>query len=183
MPADALPAGPRGGVRPRDWNLLTAGGRRGQVAAGVALLIGALVFLPVRTAGRRRRSEALPYAAASVALELGYLACLATAYQRGPLSVVYPVARGTAPVLVLIGSALFLAIDADGAQVAGVLLGAPPACCSCAAASERTAADVGLALVTALLHRRLHGARRQARATGEADRLAVPEHGRWPGGV
>jgi hypothetical protein len=55
-------------------------------------------------------------------LELGYLACLATAYQRGPMSVVYPVARGTAPVLVLLGSAVFLATTPSAAQVAGVLL-------------------------------------------------------------
>jgi len=131
------------------WNLLTAGAEESQVAIGVALLIGAVVFLPLALVAGSVQSAALPYAAASIGLELGYLACLATAYQRGPLSVVYPIARGTAPVLVLAGSALFLADSPSGEQVVGVLLvgagvllvrGRP----------SGSAADVGLALMTAV---------------------------------
>src|SRR4051794_16234692 len=131
------------------WNLLTAGAEESQVAAGVALAIGALTFLPVALLTGDVQREALPYAAASTALELGYLACLATAYQRGPLSVVYPVARGVAPVFVLGGSALFLSTTPSAAQIAGVLLvgtgvllvrGRP----------QGSRADVGLALLTAL---------------------------------
>ena len=44
---------------------------------------------------------AIPYVVVSGLLELAYIALLAAAYERVPLSIVYPVARGTAPVLVL----------------------------------------------------------------------------------
>ncbi|HZC79170.1 MAG TPA: hypothetical protein VE258_15560, partial [Ktedonobacterales bacterium] len=43
-------------------------------------------------------------AAVSAVLELGYLFLLSAAYRRGELSVVYPIARGSAPLLaVLVG--------------------------------------------------------------------------------
>ena len=90
VPADAFLLALAAAFVHATWNLLTAGADESQVAAGVALLIGALVFLPVGLLAGDVESAALPYAAASIALELGYLACLATAYQRGPLSVVYP---------------------------------------------------------------------------------------------
>jgi drug/metabolite transporter (DMT)-like permease len=150
VPADAFLLALAAAFVHATWNLLTAGADESQVAAGVALLIGALVFLPVGLLAGDVGSEALPYAAASVALELGYLACLATAYQRGPLSVVYPVARGTAPVLVLIGSALFLAATPTIAQVSGVLLVASGVMLVRGRKASGTAADLGLALVTAV---------------------------------
>jgi drug/metabolite transporter (DMT)-like permease len=149
VPADAFLLALAAAFVHATWNLLTAGADESQVAAGVALAIGALVFLPVGLLAGGVRAAALPYAAASMALELGYLACLATAYQRGPLTVVYPVARGSAPVLVLAGSALFLATTPSTAQVAGVLLvgagvllvrGRP----------DGSAADFSLALLTAV---------------------------------
>jgi drug/metabolite transporter (DMT)-like permease len=150
VPADAFLLALAAAFVHATWNLLTAGADESQVAAGVALLIGALVFLPVGLLAGDVGSEALPYAAASVALELCYLACLATAYQRGPLSVVYPVARGTAPVLVLIGSALFLATTPTVEQVLGVLLVASGVLLVRGRKTSGTAADLGLALITAV---------------------------------
>ena len=44
--------------------------------------------------------ESWPYLLASVALHLGYYIALASAYQYGDFSQAYPVARGTAPILV-----------------------------------------------------------------------------------
>ena len=46
-------------------------------------------------------AEAWPYIAASAALELAYFALLAAAYRRSELGLVYPLARGLAPVFVL----------------------------------------------------------------------------------
>jgi drug/metabolite transporter (DMT)-like permease len=48
------------------------------------------------------QAAALPYAAGSSALELVYFFALAAAYSRSDMSLVYPVARGSAPVLVLL---------------------------------------------------------------------------------
>ena len=58
----------------------------------------------------------------SAALELAYVALLAAAYGRAELSVVYPVARGLAPVLVLLAGVTALGVGTSGAEVAGVLL-------------------------------------------------------------
>jgi drug/metabolite transporter (DMT)-like permease len=149
VPADAFLLALAAAFVHATWNLLTAGADESQVAAGVALAIGALVFLPVALVAGDVHARALPYAAASSALELCYLACLATAYQRGPLSVVYPVARGVAPVLVLAGSALFLATTPSAAQIAGVFL-VTAGVLLVRGRPEGSAADFGLALVTAV---------------------------------
>ena len=61
------------------------------------------------SAGSRRcRSEGIALGLASGVVEAAYFILLAAAYRRGDLSVVYPVARGTAPLLaVAIGVGLF----------------------------------------------------------------------------
>jgi drug/metabolite transporter (DMT)-like permease len=104
------------------WNLLTARAEQSQAATGVSLAVGALVFAPVAAVTWDVDGAAVPYAIASVALELCYFVLLATAYQRGPLSVVYPVARGAAPVLVAVVSALFLGVSLSALQILGVLV-------------------------------------------------------------
>jgi drug/metabolite transporter (DMT)-like permease len=103
------------------WNLLTARAGEIQVAAGVALAVGAVVFAPVAVLTWDVRPAVAPYAVASVVLELAYLAMLATAYSRAPMSVVYPVARGAAPVIVLAVSVLALGVSPPAGAVAGVL--------------------------------------------------------------
>ena len=51
--------------------------------------------------------EAWPYAIASGILHTGYNLFLARSYKFGDLSLVYPVARGTAPLLTLLGTQVF----------------------------------------------------------------------------
>jgi drug/metabolite transporter (DMT)-like permease len=81
-----------------------------------------VVFAPLAVIGGDIGSGAWPYIAASAVLELAYLVLLSRAYASGELSVVYPVARGSGPVLVLVFGALVLGTTTSGAQVAGVLL-------------------------------------------------------------
>ena len=69
----------------------------------------------------RVEAEAWPYIAASAALELTYFALLAAVYARADLSFAYPIARGSAPVLVLIVSVIALGADVSLAAAAGVL--------------------------------------------------------------
>ena len=64
---------------------------------GVAILMA--FGFPIR--------EAWPYAVASGALHTGYNLFLARSYKFGELSLVYPVARGTAPLLTLLGTQVF----------------------------------------------------------------------------
>ena len=65
-------------------------------------------------------AAAWPYILGSAAFELGYVITLAAGLQRGDLSVVYPLARGSAPVLVLAVSAGVLGAATSAWQVAGV---------------------------------------------------------------
>jgi drug/metabolite transporter (DMT)-like permease len=121
VPLDALALALAAAVVHALWNLLTARAGESQVAAGVALAIGTLAFLPVALVTWDVRDGVVPYIVASSALEIAYLAMLATAYQRAPLSVVYPIARGTAPVIVLAVSVLVLGASLPAAAVIGVI--------------------------------------------------------------
>src|SRR3954464_2187008 len=104
------------------WNLLLARARDSEAATAVALIVGTLVFAPVAALTWHIESAALPYLAASATLELAYFALLAAAYDRGELSVVYPIARGSAPVLVAIFSVALLGTALHALTVLGVLL-------------------------------------------------------------
>src|ERR1700760_931164 len=84
------------------WNLLLSGERDTHGATAVALVVGTLVFAPVAVVQWRLEPTALPYVAGSSALELLYLVLLATAYSVAAMGFVYPIARGSGPVLVLI---------------------------------------------------------------------------------
>jgi drug/metabolite transporter (DMT)-like permease len=63
-----------------------------------------------------------PFLIAGSLLQLLYFALLAFAYTRAELSVVYPVARGLAPVFVLVGAVAFTGAGTTPMQVVGVLL-------------------------------------------------------------
>jgi drug/metabolite transporter (DMT)-like permease len=64
---------------------------------------------------------AVPFVLGSAALELVYVALLAAAYLRFELSVVYPVARGMAPVLALVLTVLVTLAWPSAGEIAGVL--------------------------------------------------------------
>jgi drug/metabolite transporter (DMT)-like permease len=103
------------------WNVLLAGARDSEATAAVATVAGVTLLAPVALVTGGVQTAALPYAAASAALEVGYLALLGRAYQGGQVSVVYPVSRGTAPVLVLAFGAAVLGEGASATSVAGVV--------------------------------------------------------------
>ena len=103
------------------WNVALAGARSTQASTAGLLLWGvALLAVPaIVTAGVS--SDAIPYIAASAVLELAYFVLLARAYDGGEVSVVYPIARGSAPVVVLVFGAIALKEDVAGGAVVGVL--------------------------------------------------------------
>ncbi len=103
------------------WNMLLAGARDSQACAAIVLLVGAVAGAPVAALYWRLDDGVWPYLAATSALELAYFALLAVAYTRAELSVVYPLARGFAPVLVLVGAIAFTGAGTTPRQVAGVL--------------------------------------------------------------
>jgi uncharacterized membrane protein len=103
------------------WNVLLAGSRDSEAATAVATLCGVALLAPVALVTGGVTDAALPFAAASAALHVAYLSLLARAYQGGQVSVIYPVSRGAAPVLVLAFGAAVLGEGATGGQVAGVI--------------------------------------------------------------
>jgi drug/metabolite transporter (DMT)-like permease len=67
-------------------------------------------------------SESWGYAILSALLHVGYNLFLVRAYRTGDLGQVYPVARGSSPLLVTVGAALFARELPDPITMAGVLL-------------------------------------------------------------
>ena len=98
-------------------------GRRSEPEAAVALmlLIGVVAFAPVAALTWRVETEAVPYIVASALLELGYFAFLAAAYRAADVGLVYPVARGSAPVLALLGAVVIMGRSTSAGQIVGVV--------------------------------------------------------------
>ncbi len=93
--------------------------RRATMAA--ALIATPLTAVAWLLTGRPGFSPAAAgWCALSAALELTYLWLLSTAYRRGELSVVYPIARGSAPLLAVILGLSLLHESLTGVQLAGV---------------------------------------------------------------
>jgi drug/metabolite transporter (DMT)-like permease len=122
MPLDALALALGAAGLHAAWNLLLARERDTEAALAVGLLaLVATIALPAALTWRVE-GAAVPYIAGSAALELVYVALLAAAYRRWELSLVYPVARGLAPVLALLLVAAVGGTRPSPLGVAGVLV-------------------------------------------------------------
>jgi drug/metabolite transporter (DMT)-like permease len=104
------------------WNALLADADDTYGTTAVMLVAGVVLFAPVAVLTWDVDGEAVPYVLASGTLELVYFGLLATAYARAELSFVYPIARGSAPVIVLVVSVVALGAAVSGLQAAGVLV-------------------------------------------------------------
>ncbi len=104
------------------WNALVKTGR--DRLAVMAITMGlpalpfsvALFFVPIPAAG------SWPFLIASVVFHWGYYVCLLYAYRYGDFSQVYPIARGTAPMLVALGAFILAAERLNIYESLGVLL-------------------------------------------------------------
>jgi uncharacterized membrane protein len=102
------------------WTLLLADAPDSQTATGAALPIAVAVFAPVAALSWDVDGAAVPYIALSAVFELGFFGALGLALRSGEVSLVYPLSRGIAPVLVLVVSVAVLDADVSGLQAAGV---------------------------------------------------------------
>jgi drug/metabolite transporter (DMT)-like permease len=103
------------------WNLLVAGSDDTEGATAVMLVVGLLAGAPVALIAWDVHASAIPYLIAASIFQLAYIALLVAAYAREDMSVVYPLARGVAPVLVLVVGVTALGAGASPAQAAGVV--------------------------------------------------------------
>ncbi len=102
MPADALALTLLAAVLHAAWNAGLAGQADARAATAAAMATGAVLIAPVTLITYDIGARAWPYLGGSIAAEAVYIALLGLAYARAELSVVYPVARGSAPLFVLI---------------------------------------------------------------------------------
>jgi drug/metabolite transporter (DMT)-like permease len=122
MPLDALALALGAAALHALWNVLLARERDVEAATAIALLaLVGILALPAALTWRVE-AEAAPYIVGSGALELAYVGLLVAAYRRYELSVVYPAARGLAPLF-----ALLFVVAAGGARpsaagIAGVVV-------------------------------------------------------------
>ena len=104
------------------WNALVKGSADKALSMG-AVVIGhmpaallALPFVPLPAA------ESLPYLAGGIALHFGYQLFLLKSYEIGDLTQVYPIARGSAPLMVALVSVTLLGVTLTGAETLAILL-------------------------------------------------------------
>ena len=130
-------------------------GRRAEPEAAVALMlvIGVIAFAPVAALTWHVEASAIPYIAASAVLELGYFAFLAAAYRAADVGLVYPIARGSAPVLALLGAVVIMGRPTSTGQILGVIavtIGILLVCGVGVADASSDRRGVALALATAV---------------------------------
>jgi drug/metabolite transporter (DMT)-like permease len=110
------------------WNVLLKTAGDPLRAAAIGMTSAAAVIVPAAAIGwvvigrPAVPIEAIGLSIASGALEAAYFGFLAAAYRRGDLSVVYPIARGTAPLLAVAVGIGVLGERLGVAGIAGVAL-------------------------------------------------------------
>src|SRR6201991_3554894 len=104
------------------WNATIKGGLDPLVTT-VLISIGAaivsLVFLPITGLPA---AAAWPWCAASVLIHLVYFAALIEGYRAGDLGQVYPIARGSAPLMTAVATTLFIGERLGGVGWGGGVL-------------------------------------------------------------
>jgi drug/metabolite transporter (DMT)-like permease len=104
------------------WNAILRSGADRLWSITIISAVAGLVALPIGLALPTPAPASWPYLALSAVLQIGYCLSLVRAYRDGHLAHVYPIARGTAPLLVTIGAAAFAGERLGLASMAGVLL-------------------------------------------------------------
>lgn len=146
MPFSALVLALAAAVVHAGWNLVLSDAEDTHAATAVAAAVGVVVFAPVAALNWRVSAAALPYVGASSGLELLYLVLLATGYSLAAMSFVYPIARGSAPVFVLVVSVVALGAGISLVAAGGVLLVALGVVLVRGLAQHGRVRDLGLAL-------------------------------------
>ena len=121
MPAIAFALAAGAAVVHATWNIVVARARDPEAATALGAVAGCVLLAPFAAAAWDVRGAAVPYIVASAVLHLAYFAFLAGGYAIGELSSVYPLARGSAPVLILLVSVVFLGAHVSALAAVGVV--------------------------------------------------------------
>lgn len=102
------------------WNAIVRNGKDRFWSIAVICLVGAIAAFPFALALGAPALPSWPYLILSSVLQIGYSLFLVRAYRDGELSSVYPIARGSAPLLVTLGAALIARELPGAAGLAGI---------------------------------------------------------------
>jgi phosphonate utilization associated putative membrane protein len=102
------------------WNALVKSGGDQQLDLVLVHFLGALAALPLLLFAGLPPPSAWPYVGLSLLIHVAYYVTLNGAYQHGDLGITYPIMRGSAPMLVALGSSLVLGEPLGAAAWAGV---------------------------------------------------------------
>ncbi len=104
------------------WNALVKGGADKNLSMG-AVVIGhmpiAIILLPFVPLPE---VDSLPYLLGGIVLHFGYQLFLLQSYRQGDLTQVYPIARGSAPLIVALFSVLVLGVHLEGPEILAVAI-------------------------------------------------------------
>lgn len=103
------------------WNAIAHGIDDKAVSFTLMGAGGALCCVPVVLYAPLPYAASWPYLIASVVVHIAYIVLLMQSYRLGDFGQVYPLARGTSPLVVTVLAALFIGEMPRPAQVAGVL--------------------------------------------------------------
>ena len=104
------------------WNAVVKGGTDKRLNMAAVMLghipfaMVSLLFVPLPAV------ESLPYLAAGIGLHFGYQIFLMRSYEKGDLTQVYPIARGSAPLIVAVFSVLVLGVHLTAMEICALLL-------------------------------------------------------------
>nr|WP_255698921.1 DMT family transporter [Yoonia sp. I 8.24] len=104
------------------WNALVKGGTDKTLSMGAVVVghmpiaLAALPFVPLPAI------ESLPYLFGGMLLHFGYQLFLLKSYQMGDLTLVYPIARGSAPLIVALVSVIFLGVHLNSIELLAILI-------------------------------------------------------------
>ncbi|HEX4398324.1 MAG TPA: EamA family transporter [Trebonia sp.] len=104
------------------WNAIAHGIKDQLLAFGLIGAGGILVAIPLVIVSPFPLSACWPYLLASIVIHVFYNLLLMRSYRYGEFGQVYPLARGTSPLVVTVLAAVFAAERPSVAQVAGVLV-------------------------------------------------------------
>jgi drug/metabolite transporter (DMT)-like permease len=104
------------------WNILLKRAENRQFVGWWAMLVGAMLFSPLIVIAWPLPPAVWPYLIASAIVEAAYMLLLSKAYSQADFSLVYPIARGTAPALLTLWSILFLGDQLSAGGILGLSL-------------------------------------------------------------
>jgi drug/metabolite transporter (DMT)-like permease len=104
------------------WNAIAHGIKDQTLAFALIGVGGIAVGIPLVIVAAMPRGDCWPYLLGSVAIHVFYNLLLMQCYRLGEFSQVYPLARGTSPLVVTILAAIFIHEHLTLPQVAGVLV-------------------------------------------------------------